>query len=380
MNFRLSRLLRPVVYFWPKQGSSKMLANSILLFFAAQTLSLPITGNASIPYYTLEEHWLAPSLHPYFLNNPMNDYVNVRRLTPVLQDVGPTRLASMNANNIRIQIISHVPIPEVLSAPNLTALANDELAAAITASVAPHSWRGFCMLPMAIPSAAATELRRCVSKLEFVGALVDAHLPNGSFYDGPAYDVLWAEAVRLDVPIYLHPTYPFVSDVVDVGYGLYAPSVIGEYDVLSAGNLGTAAWGWHERTGLGFLRLYLGDVFERFPALQIVLGHMGELVPYYLSRVDTMLSGNRKLKFKDVYARNVYVTTSGIFSVDPMATLLRVTDNKRVMYSVDHPFAKNEIGAAFMAALRNSGLVSEEVFADIAYRNAERLLRLQRAQ
>ena len=209
---------------------------------------------------------------------------------------------------------------------------------------------------------------------EFLGARVDAHLDNGSYYDSPSYDPLWAEAVRLNVSIYLHPTYPVPEDVFDGGEGLYAPSIEGEYTEVQAAQLGMGGWGWHEKTGFGLLRLYLGGVFDRFPELKVILGHMGELVPYYLWRIDQNLSRNRTLRFTDVYKRNLYVTTSGIFSLDPMATLLRVTDHKRIMYSVDWPFSKNEDGAAFMRALRNSSMVNGEEFSDIAFRNAERLL------
>lgn len=349
----------------------------VFLFSAAITISLPVRdNNDSIPYYTLEEHWLSPSLAHYFAGNPLNVLLGANALAPILREVGPSRLASMDANNIRIQIISHTPLPEAMFAANLTALANDELATAIAASPAPRRFRGFCILPMAVPAAAAAELRRCIKKNGFVGALVDAHPSNGSFYDGPAYDPLWAEAVQLNVPIYLHPTYPDLADVVAIGKGLYAPSVEGEYSRYQAATLGMGAWGWHERAGLGFLRLYLGGVFERFPALQVILGHMGELVPYFLSRTDHNLSVNRTLRFEDVYTRNVYITTSGIFSLDPMATVLRVTDHKRIMYSVDWPFSKNDDGAAFMQALRESGMVTEEEFRGIAFRNAERLVGL----
>jgi predicted TIM-barrel fold metal-dependent hydrolase len=348
----------------------------LVLFSAAATVSVHIRSNDSVPYYTLEEHWLSPSLAHYFADNSLNVLLGAGALNPILREVGPNRLASMDANNIRIQIVSHTPLPEAMFAANLTALANDELATAIAAAPAPHHLRGFCILPMAVPAAAAAELRRCIRKHGFVGALVDAHLSNGSFYDSPAYDPLWAEAVQLNVPIYLHPTYPDVADIVAVGKGLYAPSAKGEYDGYHAVALGMSAWAWHERAGLGFLRLYLGGVFERFPGLQVILGHMGELVPYFLSRTDQYLSVNRTLRLKDVYARNVYITTSGIFSLDPMATVLRATGHKRIMYSVDWPFSRNEDGAAFMQALRDGGMVNEEEFKDIAFRNAERLVGL----
>lgn len=329
------------------------------------------------PYYTLEEHWLSPSLAQQFQNNPLNALVGGGgAVLPKLREVGSSRLASMDANNIRVQVISHVPVLEVLSSPPGCATANDELATAIAASPDPTRFRVFCVLPMAAPSDAAAELRRCVTAHGFVGALVDAHLANGSYYDGPAHDPLWAAAAALGVPIYLHPNYPSLGDILDAGTGLYAPAAEGEWTDGQATVLGTPAWGWHERAGFGFLRLYLGGVFERHPALQVILGHMGELVPYYLWRSDLYLSRGRNRTFYEVWSGNVHVTTSGIFTLDPVATLVRNTNASRILYSVDYTLARNEYGAAFMASLRTSGLVTPAEFAQVAYQNTARLLKI----
>ncbi|KAK7937245.1 uncharacterized protein PG986_014113 [Apiospora aurea] len=107
-----------------------------------------------------------------------------------------------------------------------------------------------------------------------------------------------------------------------------------------------------------------------------VPGHMGELVPYYLWRSDLFLSPGLSRTLDQVYAGNAYVTTSGIFSLDPVAALVRNTNRTRILYSVDYPFAGNEDGAAFMAALRNSGLVSQAEFVQVAYQNAAELLKI----
>lgn len=360
---------------------------SLLLWtslLASLTSAVPVTDKASqgdscpdIPYYTLEEHWLSPSLSQRFLANPQNQLFGANMVAPKLQEIGPIRIADMDANNIKIQIISHVPVPEVLSEPASCRTANDELASAIAASPAPARFRGFCILPMALPEAAAEELRRCVTASRFVGALVDAHLGNQSFYDGPAYDPLWAAATSLNVPIYLHPTYPRLEDVTDVGTGLYAPAVEGSYAPAQAETLALTAWGWHERTGMAFLRLYLAGVFDRHPKLQVILGHMGEMVPFFLERSDFYLSRGRPTTLGSVYANNVYITTSGMFSLNPASTIVRNTAKSRIMYSVDWPLASNADGAAFMSALRTSGLVSQAEFTQIAYKNAARLLTIK---
>jgi predicted TIM-barrel fold metal-dependent hydrolase len=235
-------------------------------------------------------------------------------------------------------------------------------------------------------------LRRCVTELGFVGALIDSHIivgsgPNGTggnghqvFHDSPAFDKLWSTAVDLGVPIYLHPAFPPIDDITSYGSGLYAPSTSsGSFTYGFAARLGSGGWGWHSNTGLSFLKLYGAGVFDRFPKLQIVLGHMGEMVPYYLWRADRVLSLGRApplLTLRQVYQNNVHVTTAGFFSLEALHTLLNVTDTKRIMYSVDYPLASNEEGKTFMETLRTSGLVSTEEYKDIAYRNAQRLLQL----
>lgn len=211
----------------------------------------------------------------------------------------------------------------------------------------------------------------------------DGHIttPQGNiaFYDGPVYDVLWEVATELDVPIYLHPADPPLVEARAVGTGLYAPSAQGEFALSSAQTLSTTGWGWHETVGLGFIKMWLGGVFDRFPGLQIVIGHYGEMLPYWLWRADTTLSAgaNRTLSLRETFHRNLWITTSAIFSLEPMYTLLNVTDTSRIMYSVDYPFSSNENGRAFMEnEFRPSGLVSKEVFLDIARRNAQKLLKI----
>jgi len=187
---------------------------------------------------------------------------------------------------------------------------------------------------MADPAAAAEELERCISQLGFVGALVDSHLPNNTWYDGPEYDPLWTTLERLDVPFYLHPTYPPLEPVNSTD-GLYTPDN-NVYSLPTASVIGTAAWGWHSDCGVQFLRLWLGGVFDRHPNLKVVLGHMGEMLPYMLSRSDNVLGPSKPTgaTIPETYAKNIWVTTSGFFSLDPFATLLRVTAKDRIMVSI----------------------------------------------
>ncbi|KAK4172758.1 putative 2,3-dihydroxybenzoic acid decarboxylase [Triangularia setosa] len=229
---------------------------------------------------------------------------------------------------------------------------------------------------MAHPAEAASQLRTCVKEYGFVGALIDAYVvqPSGDryqFYEGRGYDVFWQTAQDLDVPVYLHPSFPSLGEVFTTGE-LYSQ----EDSIVASAGLATAGWGWHSRTGLSFLRLYTGGVFDRFPKLQIVLGHMGEMVPFYLWRSNVVLRG-RPTSLRDVWRNNVWVAISAVWDLDAMRMVLAVTDVKRVMYAVDYPFGSNTEGKAFMEELRKSKLVSEKEFRGIANENAKTLLRLK---
>lgn len=228
-------------------------------------------------------------------------------------------------------MVSQDPTPVALDLPELCSQSNDELAAAIAPY--PDRFRGFCFLPMAQPASAAAELDRCISQLGFVGALVDSHLANNTFFDGPEYDSLWSTFERLGVPLYLHPTYPLIQQV-NGSTGLYTPDN-NAYSSEVAAALGTAAWGWHSDCGLQFLRLWVSGVFDRHPNLKYVLGHMGEMLPYMLSRSDSILGSMKSTgaTIRETWAKNIWVTTSGFFSLDPFATLWKATAKDRIMVS-----------------------------------------------
>ncbi len=334
----------------------------------------------SLIFITLEEHWLSPALTNTTLSNVAAQLLingSFPSSFPAhLRDVGPLRLANMTANRIRKQVVSHTTDPAALDRPDLITQANNELAAAIANNT--DRFNAFAALPMAFPQAAADELERCVSRLGFVGALVDTRLPNGTYYDGAAYRPFWAKAQELDVPIYLHPTLPNVGNVTSVGVGIYAPASPVDFSLFTAADLGIVAWGWHQDAGLHFLRLYAAGIFDEFPRLTIVLGHMGEMLPFMLERADAFLSmqNTSRPTLIETWAHNVWITTAGFFSLNPMATILRNTAVDRIMYSVDYPFGNSVNGSMFMAELRSSGLVNENEWEMIAYKNAQRLLRI----
>lgn len=222
------------------------------------------------------------------------------------------------------------------------------------------------MLPMHEPPAAADELQRCIKTHGFVGALINNHV-NGKFYDDPTYWPVFERAVELDVPIYLHPTFP--ADEMAKHYK-------GNYSDQTALLLGTAGWSWHTETGLHILRLFASGLFDKHPKLKIIIGHMGEMLPFALDRILPLSRafGKRERDLLTVWNENIWVTTSAYFTLAPLACLLRMCKIERIMYSVDYPFSSNEQGVPFVEAMQESDLVSDEQLQMICYKNAETLL------
>ena len=241
--------------------------------------------------------------------------------------------------------------------------ANDRLAAAVAAH--PGRFAGFATLPTADPAAAAAELDRAVTSLGFKGAMIHGHT-RGRFLDDRAYLPILERAAVLDVPIYLHPTFP-APQVMQAYYG--------GFDAPVSGALATAGWGWHAETGLHALRMVLGGVFDRFPRLRVIVGHMGEHIPFSLARADERLSPvathlNRRVG--EYFQENFYITTSGYFTDPPLLCALMVLGADRIMFSVDYPYSDNAAGRAFLDRAPISAADREK----IAHGNAERLLRM----
>ena len=227
------------------------------------------------------------------------------------------------------------------------------------------------------PGEAARELRRTCSGEEmmmngvkFVGALIDSHTEDGVYYDGPEFDVLWEEASRLDVPIYIHPTWPSAQLS-----GAYASPHLPENVNISILAFG---FSWHSDVAVHILRLYAGGVFDRYPKLKIVIGHMGEMIPFMLQRIERVSSRwGKKRSFREVWDTNIWLTTSGNWALDPLACILRNTKHDKIMYSVDYPFARSLNAFKWLEELEESGMVTQEELEGIRWKNAARLLKLE---
>ena len=287
----------------------------------------------------------------------------------LLRDLGSGRLAGMDAAGIDLQVISHVaPGAQGLAGAEGLARAreaNDELAAAVRAH--PDRFAGFATLPTADPQAAADELERATAELGFVGALVNSTLgSNGVFLDDARFGPLLDRFERLGVPLYLHPAPPPAA-LSEAMYAGLPPAV--------AGRLATGVWGWHAEAGLHVLRMIATGVFDRHPALRLIIGHCGEMLPFMLARIDAMLRlDSLALAPSGYFARNIWVTTSGLFSIPPVVCTVQVLGIDRVLFSVDYPFSSNAAGRELLDTLP----LSPQDKAKIAGGNAERVLGLRR--
>jgi predicted TIM-barrel fold metal-dependent hydrolase len=289
---------------------------------------------------TLEEHFVTASFlratGGYGQGAPM------AAMQPKLLDLGQERIAAMDEGGVDFQVLSLASMGlDELKAKEATAViadVNDELAAAMKTN--PERLGGFAALALQDPECAAKELERCVTKLGFVGALVDGTV-GGLFLDDPRFTPFWETAVRLKVPVYLHPALP--PEAVKKAYFSGLPD-----DVAML--LSIAGWGWHAETGLHTLRLIVSGLFDRLPELQLIIGHMGEGLPYALARSSAVLSGPSHLRqtVADYFRTNIHLTTSGYFTQQPLKCAVDVVGLDRMMYSVDYPFSANTRGKKFL--------------------------------
>jgi predicted TIM-barrel fold metal-dependent hydrolase len=337
---------------------------------------------------TLEEHFLTQS----FLNATQNASTpippQIAALQPKLLDLGAGRIAAMDEAAIDLQVLSlaasGLDALHAADAMPLTRDINDELAAAIRQN--PARLAGFAILPLKDPAAAAAELERCVTQLGFCGAMVDGTTstsgapalnpkpsdPASLFLDDPRFLPLWEAAAHLNAPIYLHPAPP--SAAVQHAYYSNVPGPSGSH---LGHMLSIAGWGWHIETGLHTLRLIVSGLFDRLPSLQLIIGHMGEGLPYALARTGGILSsaGNLRQPVAEYFQTNIHITTSGYFTQPPLRCALDVIGLDRLMFSIDYPFSPNTRGREFL----NQVDLGPEDLARLTHGNAERLLQLSPA-
>jgi uncharacterized protein len=324
---------------------------------------------------TLEEHFATPG----FLDGPGRDLKEqarqvdspagsrAERLMGDLCDLGEGRIAQMDAAGIDMQVISlTAPGVEQLEATEALALArdtNDALAEAIARH--PKRLSGFAALPIATPDQAAKELESRFSKQAFAGAVINGH-QRGRYLDDKSFWPVLEAAESLGAPIYLHPTRP-PKPVIEASFGGFAPVVT---EMLAG-----PGFGWHIETAVHVLRMVLGGVFDRFPKLQIVIGHMGEGLPFFMQRVDVMPAELTRLKrpVSDYLRENLHYTFAGFNFPATFLDLLLEVGISRIMFSADHPYGSMAKARAFLDQIP----VSAVDRARIAHGNAETLFKLR---
>lgn len=309
----------------------------------------------------LAEHFLSPGLIDYWLPSVATlDRTAADILFRRLTDLGEARLETMVSAGIQRAVLSIAgpgvqAEPVIATAVRRAGEANDFLAREIAKR--PSSYLGFAHLPMQDPAAAAAEFLRCVRELGFSGAFIHG---AGSYYlDDPVFDRLWQHAEALGAPIYIECGEPNIP----------AP-VLDNYRELQG-----SSWAGAFEIGSHVLRLIYGGVFDRHPNARIIVGRLGAALPYFLSAFDAQAKreGGRLNRAPSDYLRdNVCVTTAGLNAIAPLYCAIATLGPAQLMFGASYPFASVKQAGQFLDTVR----LDENLRADIAYRNAERLLGL----
>jgi len=319
----------------------------------------------------IEEHFTTPMYREKVPANEFRNFYLTSRSEQIghdiaveLGDLGERRLAHMDAAGIDVQVLSFgSPGPQAFEADTAIPMArdaNDRLFEAVRAH--PDRFAGFAALPTAAPDAAADELERTVTKLGFKGAMIHGHT-RGSFLDEKRYWVIFERAEALGVPIYLHPTLPH-PDAVQAYFRGYE-------------ELARAGWGFAIDTSCHFLRIVFAGVFDAYPKLRIILGHLGEALPFAMHRLNdhTYRAAARRGLHRtplEYLKDNMLVTTSGNWYEPAFLCTLLALGADNILFAVDWPYEPNTAGAGFLKRLPLSDLDREK----IAHLNAERILRM----
>jgi len=304
----------------------------------------------------LEEHFLCPGYEEYWRTTTLTfDPAVVGGLLARLTDFGDGRLEAMDRAGIARSVLS-IAGPGVQSEPdNAIALrrareANDFLAREIQKR--PDRYAGFGHLAMQDARGAADELERCTRDLKFCGAMINGHT-NGQYLDHPSLYPFWERAEALQAPIYIHPTDPISP----------SPALNG------LDGLRRATWEWGFETGSHALRLVFSGLFDRFPRARLVLGHLGETLPFLLWRFDSRakIYGVKLHKKPSDYIReNIAVTLSGMYAAEPLNCTIAALGADRVMFAADYPFETAPEVGTFL----DQAPLAETLRTDIAYGNA----------
>lgn len=307
---------------------------------------------------TIEEHFWTTEVTAA---NGVTKLVNDSEIARRMEDLGALRIREMDEAGIDVQVLSeNTPAVQGLepeTAVRLARISNDLLHGAIRAH--PRRFAGFATLPTPDPKAAADELERCIVTLDFKGAMIMG-LSRRRFLDEKEFWPIFERAAALDVPIYFHPSWPHPA-IVDAYMRNY-PSLVG------------AALGFTIETMAQAMRLVVSGVFDRYPNLKIILGHLGETLPFLMWRTDSALSRFKKMPkiFSEYIRQHFWVTTSGAFQHTALTCAIAELGIERVIFSVDWPFQSNSDGRKFIDTAPINTRERELIYGE----NAKKLLKL----
>ena len=285
----------------------------------------------------LEEHFSIRELLPTSMELEFFDPQVLDVIESLLPELAEQRLANMDKAGIEIAVLSQTApgIQAISNSADASAMArhaNDALHTSI--ELQPRRFRGFAALNLQDIDAACAELKRCVNELGFVGALVNGST-QGEYLDNPRLDPLWLTLEQLDVPLYLHPGLPTNQPA----------SMVKELD--------GATWGWSFDTATHALRLIVKGVFDKHPNAKVILGHMGENLPFYLWRLDSRYLSTRyrndiSTTPSAVFRRNFFITTSGVCDDAALQCSISTLGPERIMFSTDYPYEDIELAGRWM--------------------------------
>jgi len=323
----------------------------------------------------LEEHWQHPLnadiIKKYTERTPSAafynpDWMEPRRQMNRTEGIEKYRLKEMEEAGVDIQIVS-------LGYPGISGIidANEAVSSSIVFNDAlaeitrkyPEKLKGFAALPLQDPKAAADELERTVKDFGFLGALINGHT-NGAYLDADKFRIVWERAVALGVPLYLHAFDPL-------------PDQIKVYDGYPA--LFGPAWSWNSETATHVMRIIYSGLFEDLPDATLIIGHMGEGLPFLLGRIDEgykQAGGAKTWKIgrepSYYFRKNVMVTTSGEWNPEALTCTISAVGADHVMFSIDFPHVHSQAAIDQV----ESAPISQEIKEKIFYKNAERLFGL----
>jgi 2,3-dihydroxybenzoate decarboxylase len=317
----------------------------------------------------IEEHFITPMYREQVAANEFRNFYLTARSRQMGHDIveqnldlDERRLAHMDAHGVDMEVLSFgSPGPQAFAAEVAIPMARDANERLFESTKKhPRRFAGFAALPTADPRAAADELERCVKRLGFKGAMIHGH-QQGEFLDAKKYWVMWERAEALGVPIYLHPALPH-PNVVKAYFDGYE-------------ELARAPWGFAVDTSCHFLRLVFSGLFDAFPKLKIILGHLGEGLPFAMHRLNDhswAAAQRRGLKRApiDYLRENMLVTTSGNWFEPAFVCTLLALGADNILFAIDWPYEANKAGMDFLRKLS----ISDADKAKIAHLNAERLL------